>query len=261
MTKKITIRKIPLIIMFLVCLSFPGQSQVAVMDAPHILETIWNGYQLYQSVLNSIQQLEYAYITTQTQLKSIQQMNLSDIRSFTDAVSLVDKQINFVRTTENRFKNISVSVGGKRVPLSQFYRIPGESVDMIVNDMTAEMSDWEKARAWSHYGLHPANYMYARAWQNRVNDAAKQIAVIKDVIAENNQKTADEVEAITKAAEESDSSLAVLQSMTALMQILIGEQMEANRLNAMAQEYQHDKDMLSDMPVSSRSTFSDDWIE
>jgi len=55
--------------------------------------------------------------------------------------------------------------------------------------------------------------------------------------------------------------LAVLQSMTALMQILIGEQMEANRLNAMAQEYQHDKDMLSDMPVSSRSTFSDDWIE
>ena len=157
MTKKITIRKLTMIIMLI--LSFPGQTLPIqpVIDSPHILETIWNGYKLYQSVLNSIQQLEYAYITTQTQLKSIQQMDLEDIRSFTDAVSLVDKQINFVRTTENRFKNISVSVGGKRVPLSQFYRIPGESVDMIVHDMTAEMSDWEKARAWSHYGLHPAN--------------------------------------------------------------------------------------------------------
>lgn len=247
---------------FITLMILPAKAQpVAVVDAPHILETIWNGYQLYQSILNSIQQLEYAYITTQTQLKSIQQMNLKDIRSFTDAVSLIDKQINFVRTTENRFKNIGVSVGGKKVPLSQFYRIPGESVDMIVHDMTAEMSDWEKARAWSHYGLHPANYMYVRAWQNRVNEAGKQLAVINDVIAENNQKTAEEVEAIATAAEETDSSLAVLQSMTALMQILIGEQMEANRLNAMAQEYQHDKDMLSDTPVTSRSTFSDDWVE
>ncbi|HHT04588.1 MAG TPA: hypothetical protein GX005_09765 [Bacteroidales bacterium] len=256
-------KRLLLVLIFFVLFSFfPISAQItAVIDAPHILETVWNGYQLYQSVLNSIKQIEYAYITTQTQLKSIQKLDMNDIRSFTDAVSLVDKQINFVRTTENRFKNISVSVGGKRVPLSQFYRLPGESVDMIVHDMTAEMSDWEKARAWSHYGLHPANYMYVRTWQNRLNEGAKQLAVIRDVIQENNQKTAEEVEAITGAAEESESSLAVLQSLTALMQILIGEQMEANRLNAMSAQYTHDKDMLSATPVEPRSTFSSDWIE
>jgi conjugal transfer/entry exclusion protein len=232
-----------------------------VIDAAHILESIHNGYQMYQSVMNSIKQLEYAYVSTQAQLKQLQQLDMNKIRSFTDAVSYVDKHIDFVRRTENRFKAITVTVGGKQVPISQFYRLPGEAAEMIVHDLTADMSDWEKARAWSHYGLNPANYMYTVAWKGRLNEAAKQMTVIGDVIDENNRIASQEMDAIMAEAEKSESSLAVLQSLTALMQILIGQQMEANRLNALNVRYQADRDIAADMPVDQRSRFSKDWIE
>ena len=239
----------------------PLCAQLATFDVANVLETIHNGYLMYQSVQNSIKDLEYAYQTTQAQLKQLQQLDMNKIRSFSDAVSFVDKQIDFVRKTENRFKSISVSVGGKSIPLTQFYRVPGEAVEMVVNDMTRNMSDWEKARAWSHYGLNPANYMYVKAWEGRLQESGKQLAVIKDVIAENNKKTAGEVEAIMSEAEKSESSLAVLQSLGALMQILIGEQMEANRLNALTAQYTADKDKAGDLPVPSRAQFSKDWLE
>ncbi len=238
-----------------------GAQVIPVVDAPHILETIHNGYQMYQSLQNSIKDLEYAYVSTQAQLTQLQQLDMNKIRSFTDAVSFVDKQIDFVRRTENRFKAISVSVGGKNVPISQFYRLPGEASDMIVHDMTSDMSDYEKARAWSRYGMNPANYMYAVAWRGRLNDAAKQMTAIGDVIAENNKKTAEEMSVLMEETEKSESSLAVMQAMAALMQILIGEQMEANRLNALTAQYTADKDMAADKPVEPRSTFSTDWIE
>lgn len=256
-------------ILFFVCIVFncilistPVIAQVVpVIDPAHILETIHNGYQTYQSVLNSIKQLEYAYVSTQAQLKQLQQLDMNKIRSFTDAVSYVDKQIDFVRKTENRFKMITVSVGGKNVPITQFYRLPGEAVDMIVHDLTADMSDWEKARAWSRYGLNPANYMYTVAWKGRLNEAAKQMTVIGDVIEENNRIAAQEMDAIMAEAEKSESSLAVLQSLTALMQILIGQQMEANRLNALNIRYQADRDMAADLPVEQKGRYSKDWID
>ncbi len=232
-----------------------------VIDTAHILETIHNGYQMYQSVMNSIKQLEYAYVSTQAQLKQLQQMDMSKVRSFSDAVSYVDKHIDFLRRTENRFKAISVSVGNKRVPISQFYRLPGEAVNMIEHDMTKDMSDWEKARAWSHYGLNPANYMYMVAWKGRLNEAAKQMTVIGDVLEENRRVASQEMDAIMKEAEKSESSLAVLQSLTALMQILIGQQMEANRLNELNVRYQADRDMAADLPIEPRGRFSRDWIE
>ncbi len=248
--------------LLLVFAVMPVSAQGApVIDAAHILESIHNGYQMYQSVMNSIKQLEYAYVSTQAQLKQLQQLDMTKIRSFTDAVSYVDKQIDFVRRTENRFKAISVEVGGKQVPLSQFYRLPGEATDMIVHDMTADMSDWEKARAWSHYGLNPANYMYTVAWKGRLNEAAKQMTVIGDVLEENRKVAAQEMDAIMEEAEKSESSLAVLQSLTALMQILIGQQMEANRLNELNARYQADRDMAADLPAEPRSRFSRDWIE
>lgn len=239
----------------------PVSSQMAVVDFPHILETIHNGYQMYQSVQNSIKQLEYAYQQTQAQLKQLQQLDFSQIQNFDDAVRLVDKQIDFVRTTENRFKSISVNVGGKNIPLTQFYRLPEEAVDMVINDLTKEMSEWEKARAWSRHGLNPANYMYVQAWKGRIEEVNKQLVVIDEVIAQNNATTAEAVEGLVRESMNNESQLAVMQSMTALLQILIGEQMEANRLNSIALRYEADKDKAQEMPVTDRARFSSDWIE
>ncbi len=242
----------------------PVEAQMPVFDAPHILETIYNGYQMYQSVQNSLKNLEYAYQTTQAQLKQLQQLRIDDIASFQDAVSFVDAQVDFVRQTENRFKSIGVNVGGKNVPLTQFYRVPFEAYNMVKDDMTANMSDWEKARAWSHYGLNPANYFYMKAMGTRLHEAQKQMAVIGDVIKQNQEKTAEKVEGLMAAAEETESSLAVLQSLTAMMQIMIGEQMEANRLNGLALQHQADKEIAADLPAPLRGNsgrVSRDWLE
>lgn len=255
------------LVVLVVCVSLsmlPVEAQMPVFDAPHILETIYNGYQLYQDVQNSLKSLEYAYQTTQAQLKQLQQLRIDDIASFQDAVSFVDSQVDFVRQTENRFKSIGVNVGGKNVPLTQFYRVPFEAYNMVKDDMTANMSEWDKARAWSHYGLNPANYFYMKAMGERLLEAKKQMSVIDEVIKDNQKKTAEKVDGLMTASKETESSLAVLQSLTAMMQILIGEQMEANKLNALALRHEADQEAAADLPAPLRgnsSRVSRDWLE
>jgi len=261
--KGIVMKRVFIIPVLCMSLGTPLFAQLATFDVANLLETIHNGYLTYQSVLNSIEQIKYAYESTQIQLQQIQQLKIEDIQSFTDAVNYVDKQVDFVRQTENRFKSISMNVGGTNIPLTEFYKAPGAAYDMVKDNMTAKMSDWEKARAWSHFGLNPANYFYLKAWGGRIEEASKQLVVVEEVIKENNQKTAKEVKEIADKANQSGSELAVLQASMAMLQILIGEQQEANRLTASALQYQATKDKAGELPAQDNSNIhrvSRDWL-
>lgn len=240
-------------------------AQAAVIDVPHIVETVHNGYKLYQSVENAIEQTKYAYETAKAQIDNMRMLDLSNLEPWQwpqAAVSWADQQIDFVRRTENQLKSIGVTVNGKKIPLSQIYRLPGEALDGLVDDLTRDMSEWEKQRAWSRLGLHPANYRYVKELTKRAEATRAQIAVIDEVIKENQAKEKERIDKLVAEANENPSQTGMNQVIMALLQAMIGEQQEANRLNALAQKKLEEERLLREgaQITSNDMSFTGDWF-
>jgi ABC-type phosphate transport system auxiliary subunit len=236
-----------------------GAQGYPVIDVAHILESIYNGYQIYQNVQNTLQQLVYSYESMKAHLQQLKTFDYHSLNSFTDAVRFADRQLNYVRNMENRFSNMRVPVGRKSVPLKRIYELPEAAEEMISEEIdfwSREMTEAEKARAWSHYGLRPVNYHYAQTWKRRVRDAAQQLAVLADAAEENMESSAREVEEITAGARESDSTVALLQANIEMQRVLAAQLMQMNYQLSAAGRLQSDQTMKEGripqrMPVSS----------
>lgn len=199
-----------------------------VIDAAHILESIYNGYQIYQSVQNTLQQLRYTYESVKAQIQMLQRFDYSSIGSFTQAVSFVDRQLSFFRNTENRLKNMRVRVGNKNYDLLSIYEVPGAATEKLWGDLTREMTVEERARAWSHYGLRPVNYMYVETWKARITDASKKLAGLADSVEENIETASREVDEITATSRETDSTVGLLQASIEMQGILFKQLTQMN---------------------------------
>ena len=227
-----------------------------VIDIAHILETIHVASQTYQQVQNTIKQLEYQYQQSKMQLQNLQKMDFSNINGITDAVSFVDKNLSFIRNTENRLKNTRVQIGKGSYDLASLYKSPNgvfsEMSDLWTRDLTKE----EKARIYSRYGLDPKNYYYMQAWNGRVQEGAKKIAVIAEDAEKQFEENGKEVEAIAEKSRASDSTVALLQAQNELLRNLHKElqmlsyttKMSANLMadKAMAESYSKPEIQLSD---------------
>lgn len=140
-----------------------------VIDVAHILESIYNGYQIYQNVQNTLQGLVYSYESMKAHLQQLKEFDYESLDSFRDIVRFVDRQLSYVRNMENRLNNMRVTVDGKTIPLKRIYELPEAAGE-------GEREFWtQKARAWSHYGLHPVNYYYAQTWKGRIREASQQL--------------------------------------------------------------------------------------
>lgn len=202
-----------IMILVMICLVFSGSSQAAlVVDIPHILESIHNGYQMYQQVMNTIKQIEYQYEQTKAQLQQLQNFDISSIDSFTDAVSFVDRNLTFMRNTENNLKNFRVNIGDGSYDLLSLYKIPGGIFDEQVDLWTTEMSEEEKARAWSHYGLDPRNYAYTQVWKGRITDGAQKLASLAGSVETQMEENDRAVEQITGQLQNTESTNGLLQA-------------------------------------------------
>ena len=149
-----------------------------VNDFLHMLETIHNGAQMYQQIQNEIKELEYDYQSTKAQIKSLQQLNPSDIHSFTEAVEAVDVNLTFLRNTEDTLTNYRVSLGNTSYNLAEIYKIPGGVYSEVYDAWNSDLSDEDKARIWSYYGLDPRNYAYTQTWKKRISGASKQLSIL-----------------------------------------------------------------------------------
>jgi hypothetical protein len=241
----------------------PASAQgTPVIDAAHILESIYNGYQIYQQVQNTLQGLVYSYESMKAHLQQLERFDYSSINSFTDAVKFADRQLTFVRTTENRLNNMRVRVGGKSIPLKELYMLPVEierqQREFWMRDMTAE----EKARAWSHYGLRPVNYRYTQTWKARITEAARQLSALADAAEENMESSAKEVEEIVDKSRESESesTVALLQANIEMQRVLAAQLMQLNYQTALAGRLEGDQAMR-DERILQRLYVSSDFLE
>lgn len=251
-------------ILLLLCLVFThpmiyGQG-APVIDAAHILESIHNGYQIYLQVQNLRQQLEYTYESMKAQMQAVQEFDYGSIDSFVEAVSFVDRQLSYVRQTENRLKNMRVRVGRQDYNLIEMYKVPGATLQQLEDDMSAEMDVYDRARAWSHYGLRPANYLYVETWKKRLNTASQKLAAMADTVEDDLEESSRRVDGIMEEARRNGGTTAQLQAQNELLVEMI------DRLNKLisAQQIQgqllSDQAMLDQEPVQIMSC-SDDFIE
>lgn len=193
-----------------------AKANLPVIDIPHILETIYNGYQMYQQVQNTIQQIQYQYESTKAQLQNLTSFDFSSIENFKDAMSFVDENLSFIRNTEDALKNMKVTIGNSSYDLSSLYKIPGGVFDELTDLWTREMTDAEKAAIWSKYGLSPKNYQYTKVWKDRIVDGSKKLAALSGTVEKHNQKNAEIVADIVAKAKETNSEVGLSQALLEL---------------------------------------------
>ena len=259
-------KKLVLTMMMSALLFSRAAADFPVIDIVHILETIHVGLQTYQQVQNTIKQLEYQYRQTQMQLQNLQAMDFGDIDGVTDAIGYIDRNLSFLRNTENRLKNIRIQAGKNSYNLASMYRTPGGMFDEMADLWTRELSDYEKAKIYSRYGLDPRNYLYVQTWKHRVQDGAKRIAALADDAEKQFEENGKEVEAIAEKSRNADSTVALLQANNELQRKIHEElqmlsyttKITANMLadKAMAEEYNRPETRVSD-DFFTKSTMPD----
>jgi hypothetical protein len=242
-------------------LGFHAHAQgVPVIDAAHILETVWNGFQIYQGVQNAIQTLRYTYESVQNQIRMLQRFDYTNIDSFVDTVRFADRQINFARITENRLKNIRVRIDGKNYHLDEAFLIPGAVTAKVAEDMTADMDLNARARAWSHYGLRPVNYKYAHTWQARITDVAKNLTSFSDGHDAETENSARAVQEILEKTRETESSTALSQAGIEVQALSYEQLVRLNYNLSQIGELFASKSM-SEIKIPQRLVVSSDFLE
>lgn len=231
-----------------------------VIDVSNLLETIYNGYQMYQQVQTSIQQLQYAYESTKAQLQQLQQLDYSSIGSFTDAVSVVDKHLSFLRRTEDRFKYMRIRIGDGSYSLAELYKIPGNAFNELADDLTREMTDYEKAVAWSHYGLQPANYFYAKKLGDRATDLAGTLAAMSETAQERATENSQTVSEALAASRSAESMLAGIQAQTEILSALYDMTVGLSTILATFTDYTQAIEM-SNKPIYQPMQASSDFLK
>ena len=120
-----------------------------------------------------------------------------------------------MRTTEDTLRNYRVTVGDNSYDLLSIYKIPEGVVTETEDKWNAKLSDDDKARIWSYYGLDPRNYMYVQTWKKRISKAAQKIAAMSDSIQKQYEKNETDIENRQRKQQEkindTDSTIGQLQ--------------------------------------------------
>lgn len=253
-------KKILMMLCFMCCGFFLSAQASLVMDVPHLLETVRNGYQMYEQIQTMIKQLEYQYESTKAQIQSLQQLDPSDISSFRDAVKYTDKHLTFLRNTENNLRNMRISMGNNSYSLFDLYKAPGGVWEDMVDLWTREMTQAEKERAWAYYGLDPRNYRYVQVWQTRIADTAQKLASMSVQSQQMYEETLAQNEMIANAITNTDSVVGQNQITNELLLSL------TNQLALLGVNVALTGEQISDLVVSEMNyvpsiTVSDDFLK
>ena len=126
--------------------------------------------EMAQSAINTYQQLQFAIRTYEQALRNMR--NIREVTSFSDFMDWYNRQLFLERQTEARFRNMGVTVGGRRYSMTEIMDIPRD-VNRSFSDVYAYgLTDAQRRNMWINLGLTPANYVYIRTWEAKQRDLA-----------------------------------------------------------------------------------------
>ena len=126
--------------------------------------------ELARSAVNTYNQLQLAIRSYERALQNMR--NLREVTSFHDFMDWYNRQLFLERQTEARFRNMGVTVGGRRYSMAEVMDIPRD-VHSTFRDVHAYgLTDAQRRNMWINLGLTPANYVYIRTWEAKQRDLA-----------------------------------------------------------------------------------------
>jgi len=164
-------------------------------QAAELLQKIVYWYQMttntISSLMQAIQQVKYDY-----QLAKMAQENaakITDVKSWDDLMNWYNNQAALEEATEDTFRDLNVSVGGKTFSVDDMLdNGVGTTLSSMGSAVTStydpnkNFTPEEQEAIWENAGISPQAYAYTQTWNKRDNDLLKKIQAKPETIAAQN---------------------------------------------------------------------------
>jgi hypothetical protein len=176
------------------------ESLMAVTHADQVIYYAQSIAQLVESAMTAYDQLQTSIRMEKRALENLK--NIGDARSAGDLMTWYNRQLYLERAAEERFKNIGVSIGGKKYNMEEISEIPGALKTTYGDYWKNDFSEEQRKEMWLTLGLSPSNYMYIQAWEAREKDLIKKQMIKAQLQNEGNMTAAERNNELLRRLEE-----------------------------------------------------------
>jgi hypothetical protein len=203
-------RKELLVIIFFAGIALKANAQMAVtapilesvMAATHADQVVYYAQSIARLVENGMSAYDQLQTTIRMEKRALDNLkNIGDVKSFGDLMTWYNRQLYLERAAEERFKNIGVSIGGKKYNMEEISEIPGDLKTTYGDYWKNDFSEAQRKEMWLTLGLSPSNYMYVQAWESREKDLMKKLMVKAQLQNEGNMTAAERNNELLKRLE------------------------------------------------------------
>jgi hypothetical protein len=164
----------------------------SLMAITHADQAIYYAQSIASAVENAVNTYNQFQNMLRAEERAIKNLSgVADVKSLDDFMSWYDRQLYLEKEAENRFKNMSVKVGGKKYNIDRIADLPEAMKSEYIDYWDNEFSEAQRREAWLNLGLSPANYAYVQAWEAQEKDLVKTLLVKKNIQNEENKKATE----------------------------------------------------------------------
>lgn len=195
------VKRLIALVTLLIWLPSVAMAQYAVFDPTNWLTAIDTLYSSYDTVMNTIKQVEQAYQQYQFYLEQAKSWKLDEIQwdgdldfrdEIKDVTRSVNKQLTNLRKMDEIFTTKQYSVGGTTFTVADLVGNGREDRDLetVIKNIGSEFKDsWDYAASalvdglsekerraiWQKYGISPRNYTYMQQKKMMLNEVTSRI--------------------------------------------------------------------------------------
>jgi hypothetical protein len=204
-------RKELLVIIFIAGIALRANAQMAVtapilesiMSVTHADQVIYYAQSVAQLVESGMTAYDQLQTTIRMEKRALENLkNIGDVKSFDDLMTWYNRQLYLERAAEEKFKNIGISIGGKKYNMEEIGEIPGALKTTFGDYWENDFSEAQRKEMWLTLGLSPSNYMYVQAWEAREKELIKKQMIKAQLQNEENMTAAERNNELLRRLEE-----------------------------------------------------------
>jgi len=140
----------------------------------------------YHAMRNTYAQVQAAIRAEQRAFDNIR--GITNVNSYAEFMAWYNRQLNFERDADQRFRNIRIRIGNGEHPLTDIEGIRG-SLDTRFGAEYWErgFTDEQREAMWRNLGLSAANWTYQNTWANREEDLATRVMIRRGILDDEGQ--------------------------------------------------------------------------
>jgi hypothetical protein len=167
-------------------------AMVALLEVTHLDQVAAYAQQLIQlvqSAENTYNQFQNMIRQEQMALKNLK--GISNVKSWDDFKDWNNRQLYLERQAEGKFKNLGVSVGGKKYSFTEAEELAEAMKYQYVDYFDRDFTEDQRREMWVNLGMTPSNYKYMATWKEREKQLGHSIATKIETLSEEKKKSAE----------------------------------------------------------------------